>query len=97
MITWFLELIKLQKTWNNYFFFFEIFESLSFSCLSTSDFLSSTALKTSWINPSRCPSEISGDTDSAMLLIAAEISELTCSKLSGSSAAVAYNVFRLST
>ena len=29
--------------------------------------------------------------------VSSEISELTCSKLSGSSAAVAYNAFRLST
>jgi len=53
-------------------------ESLSLICFSTSDFLSSTALKTSCISPSKCPSETSGETDSAILLIAAEISELTC-------------------
>ena len=58
--------MKLQKIWNNHFFFFEIFESLSLICFSTSDFLSSTALKTSCIRPSKSPSETSGDMDSAI-------------------------------
>ena len=71
--------------------------SLAESSFSISAALLSTAFIISWINPSRSLSSTSGSTVLAISVIVLEISELTSSKLSGSSYAALYRFFKLLT